>query len=60
MAGGGSDALAAAKAGLAALGELEVQIFDTAGRHALDTDLIDEMKAVAKIIQPDEILLGRA
>ena len=57
VAGGGSDALAAAKAGLAELGELEVQIFDTAGRHALDTDLIDEMKAVAKIIQPDEILL---
>ena len=57
VAGGGSDALAAAKAGLAELGELEVQIYDTAGRHALDTDLIDEMKAVAKIIQPDEILL---
>ena len=57
VAGGVSDALAAAKAGLAELGELEVQIFDTAGRHALDTDLIDEMKAVAKIIQPDEILL---
>jgi signal recognition particle subunit SRP54 len=57
VAGGGSDALAAAKAGLGELGELEVQIFDTAGRHALDTDLIDEMKAVAKIIQPDEILL---
>ena len=57
VAGGGSDAHAAAKAGLAELGELEVQIFDTAGRHALDTDLIDEMKAVAKIIQPDEILL---
>ena len=57
VAGGGSAALAAAKAGLAELGELEVQIFDTAGRHALDTDLIDEMKAVAKIIQPDEILL---
>ena len=57
VAGGGSDALAAAKAWLAELGELEVQIFDTAGRHALDTDLIDEMKAVAKIIQPDEILL---
>jgi len=57
VAGGGSDALAAAKAGLAELSELEVQIFDTAGRHALDTDLIDEMKAVAKIIQPDEILL---
>jgi len=57
VAGGGSDAVAAAKAGLAELSELEVQIFDTAGRHALDTDLIDEMKAVAKIIQPDEILL---
>ena len=57
VAGDGSDAVAAAKAGLAELGELEVQIFDTAGRHALDTDLIDEMKAVAKAIQPDEILL---
>ncbi|MCS5525120.1 MAG: signal recognition particle protein Srp54 [Candidatus Poseidoniia archaeon] len=57
VAGGGSDAVAAANAGLEVHADLEVQIYDTAGRHALDTDLIDEMKAVAKVIQPDEILL---
>ncbi len=57
VAGGGSDAVAAANAGLKAHADLKVQIYDTAGRHALDTDLIDEMKAVAKVIQPDEILL---
>ena len=57
VAGGGKDAVKAAKAGLKAHSELDVQIFDTAGRHALDKDLISEMKAVAKIIKPDEILL---
>ncbi|MAH17989.1 MAG: signal recognition particle protein [Euryarchaeota archaeon] len=57
VAGGSSDAVAAASAGLEAHSELEVQIYDTAGRHALDGDLIAEMKAVAKVIKPDEILL---
>lgn len=57
VAGGGKDAVKATKAGLKAQSELDVQIFDTAGRHALDKDLISEMKAVAKVIKPDEILL---
>ena len=30
---------------------------DTAGRHALDEELISEMKSISKIVKPDEILL---
>ncbi len=35
----------------------QVKIFDTSGRHALEDDLIQEIKDLKKIIQPDEIFL---
>ena len=34
---------------------MDIIIVDTAGRHALDNDLISEMEAVSKIVNPDEI-----
>ena len=37
--------------------DLDIVIVDTAGRHALDGDLIDEMKEVADVFNPDEIFL---
>jgi signal recognition particle subunit FFH/SRP54 (srp54) len=35
----------------------EVAIFDTSGRHDLEESLIDELKVLKEIIQPDEIFL---
>ncbi len=35
----------------------QVKIFDTSGRHALEDDLIEEIKDLKKIIEPDEIFL---
>src|SRR3989454_913687 len=40
-----------------ALEGVEVVIVDTSGRHALEADLIDEIKAVSKIVQPTETIL---
>ncbi len=45
------------KEGLQEFDDLDIVIVDTAGRHALDDDLIDEMKTVSDIVKPDEILL---
>ena len=45
------------KEGLKEFNDLDVIIVDTAGRHALDDDLIKEMKTVSDIVKPDEILL---
>jgi signal recognition particle subunit SRP54 len=40
------------------LGEKEdVLIIDTSGRHRLEKDLIDEMRAIAKVAKPEEKLL---
>ncbi len=54
---GNPDASAVVKAGLAEMGNLEVVIIDTAGRHSLDTDLVEEMERVAGVAEPDEIYL---
>lgn len=54
---GEKDAAKVAKAGLKALEGTEVVIVDTSGRHALEADLIDEIKAVAKVVQPTETIL---
>jgi len=35
----------------------ELAIIDTAGRHKSETDLMDEMKRLAELIRPDEIVL---
>jgi len=43
--------------GLKEFEDLDIVIVDTAGRHALDKDLISEMEVVAKIVEPDEIFL---
>ena len=51
------DAGKVVKEGLEELKELDVVIVDTAGRHALDEELISEMKSISKIVKPDEILL---
>jgi signal recognition particle subunit SRP54 len=54
------DVLSVVKAGLArgrALG-VDVIIVDTAGRLAIDQALMDELVAIKKLTQPDEILLS--
>ena len=51
------DATKVAKRGLADLKDRDVIIIDTAGRHALEDDLIREMERIAKVSHPDEILL---
>lgn len=53
------DVIAIGKRGLACAKEADANliIFDTAGRLQIDTDLIEEIKALKKAIQPDEILL---
>ena len=43
--------------GLEEFKDLDIVIVDTAGIHALDGDLIDEMKNIATIVQPDDIFL---
>jgi signal recognition particle subunit SRP54 len=51
------DAGKVVKEGLKEFDDLDIVIVDTAGRHALDDDLINEMKTVSNIVKPDEILL---
>ncbi len=51
------DAVKIVKRGLKEFKDRDVVIIDTAGRHALEDDLIREMERIAKVAQPDEILL---
>ncbi len=51
------DAVKIAVNGLNALKDCDMVIIDTAGRHALEKELIDEMIAIAKATQPDYKLL---
>ncbi|MFP4590338.1 MAG: signal recognition particle protein Srp54 [Halobacteriales archaeon] len=52
------DPVAIARDGLEAVGEAaEVTIVDTAGRHALEDDLIEEMTAIEAAVDPDFNLL---
>jgi len=53
----GRDAVKVAKAGLKALDGTDIVIVDSSGRHALEADLIAEIKAVAKVVQPNETIL---
>ncbi|MFH0815401.1 MAG: signal recognition particle protein Srp54 [Methanobacteriota archaeon] len=46
-----------AAAGLEEFAKMDVVILDTSGRHALEDDLIDEIKRVSKIAQPTEKIL---
>ena len=52
-----TDATKVVSEGLKEFEDLDIIIVDTAGRHALDKDLIDEMKSVSNIFNPDEIFL---
>jgi signal recognition particle subunit SRP54 len=45
------------KQALKKLKGVDVIIIDTSGRHSLESDLIDEIKEVAKIAKPDESIL---
>lgn len=54
---GNPDAPAVAKRGLEATRKYDVQIVDTAGRHALESDLIQEMKDIHSVTQADHKLL---
>ncbi len=51
------DPVTIATDGLEATAEAEVQIIDTAGRHALEDDLIEEMEAIERAVDPDVNLL---
>ena len=51
------DALDLAEKGLKHFKNQKVIIFDTAGRHKNEADLIEEMNKLDKIIEPDEAIL---
>ena len=51
------DPVAIAEAGLAETADADIQIVDTAGRHALEDDLITEIEDIAAVVQPDVNLL---
>ena len=51
------DPYKAAKTAIEKLKKIDVLIFDTAGRDALDKKLAEELKKLGKIINPDEVLL---
>ena len=52
-----TDAEKVVSEGLQEFKDLDIVIVDTAGRPALDKDLITEMENIAKIVQPDDIFL---
>lgn len=54
---GNPDAVGIVERGLAELEKNDVLIVDTAGRHSLEVDLIDEMEQIHKVAQPDYKLL---
>lgn len=51
------DAVAITNRGLRAVEKYDVKIIDTAGRHALEKDLIKEMEDIHSIAKPDHKLL---
>jgi signal recognition particle subunit SRP54 len=54
---GNPDAAAVARNGLETAKKYDVRIVDTAGRHALESDLIQEMKDIHAVTQADHKLL---
>ena len=52
------DVYKAAKDGLEKFANMDVIIFDTAGRNALDDELADELKKISEIVKPDEAILA--
>jgi signal recognition particle subunit SRP54 len=53
----GEDPVRIARDGLAATEHADVRIVDTAGRHALEDDLIDEIEEIERVVDPDLNLL---
>lgn len=53
----GSNPISIIKKGMKELEKCEIKIVDTAGRHALETDLIEEMKDINELIKPSQKLL---
>ncbi|MCL2114729.1 MAG: signal recognition particle protein Srp54 [Methanobrevibacter sp.] len=51
------DAVDLAKKGLEKFKNQKIIIFDTAGRHKDETDLLDEMKNLSQVIEPSEAIL---
>ncbi|MES3516229.1 MAG: signal recognition particle protein Srp54 [Natronomonas sp.] len=51
------DPVQIARDGLEATAEADVHIVDTAGRHALEDDLIEELKQIESTVDPDRNLL---
>jgi len=51
------DAVGIVTRGLKEIEKYEVKIIDTAGRHALETDLIEEMEAINRAANPDQKFL---
>jgi len=46
-----------ARDGLEATQDADIRIVDTAGRHALEDDLIDEIEQIESVVEPDRSLL---
>ncbi|WP_254861713.1 signal recognition particle protein Srp54 [Halovivax gelatinilyticus] len=53
----GEDPVEIARNGLEATAEADVHIVDTAGRHALEDDLIAEIEEIEAVVEPDTSLL---
>ncbi|MFC6724316.1 signal recognition particle protein Srp54 [Halobium palmae] len=53
----GSDPVQIAREGMEATEDADVHIVDTAGRHALEADLIDEIEEIEAEVNPDRNLL---
>jgi len=51
------DPVAIAREGLDATADADVRIVDTAGRHALEDDLIEELEEIDRVVEPDRTLL---
>jgi len=51
------DPVAIAREGLEATADADVRIVDTAGRHALEDDLIAEIEEIEAVVEPDRSLL---
>ena len=51
------DPVQIARDGLEATADADVHIVDTAGRHALEDDLIDEIEEIDSVVDPDRSLL---
>ncbi len=54
---GESDAAGIAQRGLQKFKDKKIVIIDTSGRHALEDDLIEEVKRIAEVAKPDERIL---